>query len=214
MSRRPTLDGPAHNVRLHFLYAGGRRTTFISITFTFTAPRTLRATTRLAPLPTLPKSASGLSGAPHAAGYLPPHRAANAAFLFIGPGGPAGGGYFAGNPAPFRAAAQALAPLPALRATPRPAPPLMLPKSASGPTGGGHSAGNPAPRRATHVVFFFIGLAGFPAPRTPPEPPHPAPPRTLLFSLLALAGVALRLTCRDNFAAIFLPTYRIIVVLS
>ena len=52
--RRPTLDGPAHNVRLHFLYAGGRRTTFITMTFTFTAPRTLWATSPPAPPLTLP----------------------------------------------------------------------------------------------------------------------------------------------------------------
>ena len=32
--RRPTLDGPAHSVHLHNLYAGGQRTTYISIFFT------------------------------------------------------------------------------------------------------------------------------------------------------------------------------------
>src|SRR5699024_8817481 len=111
--------------------------------------------------------------------------------FFYWPGGPAGGGYFAGNPAPYPAA-QALAPLPALRATPRPALPRTLPKSASGPAGGGYSAGNPAPRRAAHAAK--IGLAGFPAPPSLRDTPHPAPPRTLLFSLLALAGFALQVS--------------------
>ena len=57
-------------------------------------------------------------------------------------------------------------------------------------------------------------LAGVPVPLTPRETSHPPPLRTLIFSLLALAGVAVQLTCRDNFVAIFLTTYRIIVVLS
>src|SRR5699024_5430597 len=99
--------------------------------------------------------------------------------------GPAGGACFPGNPAPYPAA-QALAPLPALRATPRPAALPTLPKSASGTAGGGYSAGvpappprrkrcqnwpsglsgtaqptgHPAPRPAAHVAFFFIGPSG------------------------------------------------------
>ena len=73
-----------------------------------------------------------------------------------------------------------------LRATPRPAMPQTLPKLASGPTGATHPARHPAPSPATHVAFLFIGLA----------------------------GVFLQLTCRDNSAAFFSTTYRIIVVLS
>ena len=73
-------------------------------------------------------------------------------------------------------------------------------------------AGNLAPRCAAHAAK--IGLTGLTAPLATRESPHPPPPRTLLFSLLALAVFALQLTCRDNFAAFFLTTSRIIVVLS
>ena len=72
--------------------------------------------------------------------------------------------------------------------------------------------GTPHPPPAAHAAK--IGMTGLQAPPTPRETPHSAVPRTLIFSLLALAGVALQLTCRDNFAAIFLTTNRIIVVLS
>ena len=70
-----------------------------------------------------------------------------------------------------------------------------------GACGGGDFAGNPAPRPAADAAK--IGLTGFPAPRTPQNTPHPAPPWALLFSLLALAELAVQLTCRDNFATIF-----------
>jgi len=111
----------------------------------------------------------------------------------------------AGSLAPCLAA-QALAPLPALRVTPRPrlAAQALAPLPALRVT--------PRPRLAAHVAK--IGLAGLPGAVTPQESPHPPVPLTLLFSLLALAGVAVQLTCRDNFAAFFSTTSRIIVVLS
>ena len=74
-------------------------------------------------------------------------------------GGFCGGGRPPRPLVPPRAASQVLAPLPALRAIPRPAatpslresphpaPPLTLSKSASGPTGGGSLRGSPHPRR-------------------------------------------------------------------
>ena len=81
----------------------GRRTTCISMTFTFTAPRTLRATPYPAVPRTLPKSASGLYGGGYSAGHPAPYRAANAANSLYWPSGPTGGGQFAGNPAPCHA---------------------------------------------------------------------------------------------------------------
>src|SRR5699024_9703757 len=120
--------------------------------------------------------------AARAAGNPAPRRAAHVAK--IGLAGLPGAVTLRGSPRP-RLAAQALAPLPALRVTPR-------------------------PRLAAHVAK--IGLTGFPAALTPQESPHPPVPLTLLFSLLALAGVAVQLTCRDNFAAFFLTTSRFIVV--
>ena len=90
LPRRPTLDGPAHNVHLHNLYAGGTSHTAgnpepccaahaakIGLAG-FPAPPSLRGTPRPAPPPAL-------------------H------FLFIGPSGPTGISHFAGNPAPCRA---------------------------------------------------------------------------------------------------------------
>ena len=74
LPRRPTLDGPAPEVLLHCLYAGDRETP------------------HLAPPPTLPKLAIGLSGAPHAAGHPAPSPAAHVEFFFIG---------LAGLPAPL-----------------------------------------------------------------------------------------------------------------
>ena len=155
--------------------------------FTFAAPRTLRATPRPAPLLTLPfffiglaglpgavtfratprlppplalpKSASGLPGTAHPAGNLAPAPAAHVDFFFIG---------LAGLPEPRT-----------LRATSRPALPLALPKSASGLPGISHPARNPAPSRAANAAFFFIGLAGLPAPRTLRATPHLAAPPAL-----------------------------------
>ena len=88
---RPTLDGPGPFVRLHNPYAGGcragppltgRRTTCVSITLTSAAPRTLWATSPPAPPLTLPKSASGLSGAPHATGTPAPSPPRTLLFLY------------------------------------------------------------------------------------------------------------------------------------
>ena len=84
-----------------------------------------------------------------------------------------------------------------LRASPHPAAPRTMPFffiGPGGPYGGGHFAGNPAPCRAANAAK--IGLAGFPAPPSLRDTPRPAAPLTLIFSLLALAGVALQLTCR------------------
>ena len=134
----------------------------------------------------LPKLASGLSGAPHAAGTPAPSPAAHAAFSLYWPVGLTGGG--------------------ALRVTPHPAALPTLPKLASGLSGAPHAAGTPAPCPAAHVAFFFIGLSGLPAvvlygkprilpcrrrcqnrllglpaPLTPREIPHlPAPRRCVL----------------------------------
>ena len=156
------------------------------------ALRTLRETPRPAPPPTLPKLASGPTGGGHSGGNPALTPAAHVAFLFIG---------LAGLPA-------AVSP----RATPCPAPPLTLPKSASGFSGTPHPAGNPhtPPRRArcfflyrpsgptgaAHVAFLFIGLAGLPAAVSPRSPPHPAPPtknaalsRRVLLCMLPAAGM-------------------------
>ena len=64
-------------------------------------------------------------------------------------------------------------------------------KPASCRAGGGYFAGDPAPSRAANAAK--IGLAGLPGAVTLRETPRPLLPRTLLFSLLALAGVALLL---------------------
>ena len=64
------------------------------------------------------------------------------------------------------------------------------------------------------VGFSLSALAGVPAFRTPREVPRPPASRALIFSLLALAGVALLLVFWVGFAAIFLTTYRCYVVLS
>ena len=200
--RRPTLDGPAHNVRLHYLYVCGtphaagylapHRAANVAFLFIGLAglpePRTLRATPRLAHPPTLPKSASGLSGAPHAAGYLAPHRAANAAFFLYWPSGPTGTAQPSGNPAPFPAAHAAkiglaglTAPL-APREPPHPPPPptLLFSLLALADLPERRTlAGNLAPRPAAHVKFFFIGPAGLPAPptfRATPHLPNTKPP--------------------------------------
>ena len=105
----------------------------------------------------------------------------------------AGGGYFAGDPAP---------------------PPCRerCQNWPSGPSGGGYSAGDPAPPPRRERCQNW--LAGFSGPLTPRDTPHPPAPRALIFSLLALAGLALQVSYRVGSAAIFLTTYRIIVVLS
>ena len=126
-----------------------------------------------APCPAAHAAKIGLAGfpAPLTRPDTPaPSRTANAAFFFIGPSGPSGGGHFEVNPAPCPAAHAAkigLAGFPAaltLRGTPHPAvPPALhfLFIGPSGPSGGGHFAGNPAPCPAASAAK--IGLrAGLP----------------------------------------------------
>ena len=167
--RRPTVDGAPPLVHLHDLYAGGcragppltgRRTTCVSITLTFAALYTLRATPHPAPPAALPKLASGLSGGGYSAGNPAPTPAAHVDFFFIG---------LAGLPAAVSS-----------RETPHPATPHTLPKLASGRSGTPHPVGNPAPCYAPHAAK--IGLAGVPAPRPPRVTPHPATSPTFLFS--------------------------------
>ena len=177
--RRPTLDGPAPEVLLHCLHAGGHtprchppcgtprtfshreRCFFLYRPVGLTGAGALRVTPHPPPPLTLPKLAGGLSGAPHAAGTPAPCPAAHVEFFFIG---------LAGLPV-------SLTP----RETPHPAAPPTLPKLAIGLSGAPHAAGHPAPSPAAHVEFFFIGLAGLPAPLTPREIPHlPAPSRCIL----------------------------------
>ena len=180
--RRPPTRGPRDpwtprtvSLRVFFIRscrAGppltGRRTTCISITLTFTAPRTLRATPRPTLPRTLPKSASGRSGTAHPAGNLAPALAANAANSLY---------WLADLPA-------AVSP----RETPRPAVPRTLPKSASGLYGGGYSAGHPAPHRAANAANSLYWLADLPAAVTLRATPHPPPPRTLPKSACGLSG--------------------------
>ena len=118
--RRPTVDGAPPLVHLHDFYAGecragppltGRRTAYISIAFTFAAPRTMRATPH--PSPAAHAAKIGLTGVP-ASLTRPdtPHPPAPQTLLFSLLA-------LAGFPA-----------LPTLRATPHPAPPPTLPKLA------------------------------------------------------------------------------------
>ena len=76
----------------------GRRTTCISMTFTFAALRTLRETPRPAMPHTLPKSASGLSGTAQPAGH-PAHPPPPRTLPKLA-SGLSGGGCSAGHPAP------------------------------------------------------------------------------------------------------------------
>ena len=81
---------------------------------------------------------------------------------------------------------------PALPRCPRCGEPRTLPRRArcqnwpSGPAGGGHSAGVPAPSRAANAAK--IGLAGFPAPLSLRDTPHPAPPPALHFLFIGSSG--------------------------
>ena len=98
--RRPPTRGPRdpwtpHKIALLAIFGGcragppltGRRTRWVSMAITSTAPRTLRATPHPATPRTLPKLASGPAGGGCFAGVPAPRRAAHAAFFFIGPGG-------------------------------------------------------------------------------------------------------------------------------
>ena len=98
------------------------------------APLTLRATSHPAALLTLPKLASGLSGAAQPAGHPASRPAIGVAFLFIGLAGLPEPRTLAGNPAPrpamsaaffFIGPATPLAPL-TFRATSRPPPPRTM----------------------------------------------------------------------------------------
>ena len=125
MLRRPTVDGAPPNLHLHGLYAGDRETP------------------HPAALSTLPKLASGLSGASHTAGTPSPSLTTNAAFSLYWPVGLTGGG--------------------SLRDTPHPAAPAALPKLTVGPAGTTHTAGNSTPSRAAplHLLDCFFPVTGF-----------------------------------------------------
>ena len=87
---------PAAHVEFFFIGLAGRPVSL-----------TPRETSHPAALPTLPKLASGLSGAPHAAWHPNPLPRCARCFFLYRPSGPAGITHTAGNPAPSRAACAA-----------------------------------------------------------------------------------------------------------
>ena len=117
--RRPTLDGPAHSVRLHILYAGGTSHT-VGNPAPCHAPNAAKIGLAGLPEPCAPRATPR------------PYRAAHAANSLYWPSGPTGTSHTVGNPAPCHAPHAAKigltgfpAPRPS-RATSHPAAPLTF----------------------------------------------------------------------------------------